>query len=92
MSKFNKIQATFSSGEVSEKVKGRRELKEYHEADETLENFIVQPQGGIVKRPGSQFVTDDFISIAEDDIKLIPFIFSKSESYICVLDLRLQTP
>lgn len=85
MSKFNKGQTSFTSGEVSEKFQGRVDLKEYSEACDRLENFLVQRQGGAVKRPGSRFLKD----LAEAQFtggRSIPFTYSKSESYVCVFN------
>ena len=79
MGKFNKIQAAFKAGEVSDKFKGRVDLQEYHQGCETLENFLTQRQGGVLKRPGSRFVVEEELRI---DSKLVPFVYSRNESYV----------
>lgn len=85
MGKSNKTQTNFSSGQLSDKVKGRIDLREYESGAEVVENFIIQKQGGVFKRPGSQFVNaninDDF-----EGKKIMPFIFSKTESYVIVMN------
>jgi len=84
MSKFKHIQNNFTSGEVDPKFQGRTDLVEYNNSLDLCENFIIQKQGGAVKRPGSQFVKDINAAIANPK-RMIPFIFSKTEAYNIIL-------
>lgn len=79
MSKYNFNQSNFSYGEVGPQFQGRKDLKEYANGLEQLENLIVQKQGGITKRPGGRYIATE--SNAQ---RIIPFIFSKNESYAIV--------
>lgn len=85
MSKFNKGQTSFSAGEVSDKFKGRTDLEEYSQACDRLENFVVQRQGGVVKRPGSRYISD-LVAVQFEGDRIVPFSFSKTESYILVFN------
>lgn len=85
MGKFNKIQNSFTSGQVSDKFKGRTDLKEYNDALDQLENFIVLRQGGVSKRPGTQYIEDLNSSNFRGE-RIIPFVFSKSESYAVIIN------
>jgi len=85
VSKFNKIQTTFKAGEVSDKAKGRVDFEEYTQSCDRLENFIIQRQGGAVKRPGTRY-EQDLISGSFLGERAVPFVFSKTESYIVVFN------
>ena len=86
MSKFNQLQNAFSSGELSEKLVGRTDVKEYFNGCKRLENFIVLPSGGAARRPGSRYLTT-YRTGADVPSRLIPFKFSNKESYIVVFTL-----
>lgn len=80
MAKFTTTQNSFSSGELSPLLKGRTSLAQYGNGCETLENFIVLPQGGAMKRPGTQFITE--VKNSANTTRLIPFIVSEDQSYV----------
>ena len=86
MSKYNFNQSNFSYGEIGPQFLGRKDLKEYNNGLEQLENLIVQKQGGLTKRPGSSY-----ISTLTQGKRLIPFIFSKNESYAVILNQTYST-
>lgn len=48
----------FSRGELSPIMRYRSDLAAYHQGCETLENFFPTPQGGIMRRYGSQIIGD----------------------------------
>lgn len=74
------IQPSFSSGEIAPAAHGRVDLAKYQTALKTCRNFLTRVHGGVVNRPGTEF-------IAESDIgRFLPFIFNESQSY--VLDFR----
>jgi hypothetical protein len=85
MTKFNKLQNSFSSGELSPKLRGRTDIKEYFQGCEQLENFFILPSGGATRRPGTQYIGDD--TLIGNSSKLIPFNYSKEDNYIVSLDL-----
>ncbi len=45
----------FNSGELSRKIDGRSDLKEYKTGCRALDNFYVLPQGGVERRAGTKF-------------------------------------
>lgn len=81
MPKVNKLQAAFTSGEVSETVKGRADIPQrYDEGMAFCQNYIPVLQGPLIRRPGTKFVTN-----AKDPSKppaLIPFQFSVTQNYM----------
>jgi hypothetical protein len=47
-----------------------------------MENFVPLPYGGAVRRPA---IENKFASVDDDQVRLIPFVFSVSETYLLVL-------
>lgn len=88
MTKFNELYSDFKHGEFSPKLYGRKDLEEYRFGARLIDNFIPRPTGGLDKRGGLEFVADvtDMASITERGPALIPYIISKTESYIIVVD------
>jgi len=89
MTKFNQLQNNFSSGELAPKLKSRTDVKEYFSGCETLENMVVLPAGGAARRPGTRFIFDQGGSSPQ---RIIPFKFSKTESYIVIIFLSAGLP
>lgn len=52
MARFNKIQNTFSSGEISQQLNARTEIKEYEQGLHTIFNMFTLRGGGVAKREG----------------------------------------
>ena len=48
--------SSFTAGELSPKLEGRIELEKYRQGCSELTNFLVLPQGGITRRPGTLFL------------------------------------
>ncbi len=69
----------FNAGELSPEFEGRTDLDKYHKGAKRIENFIVHPEGGVHRRPGTRFVAD---AAATTDSKLVPFIFSTEQAYV----------
>ena len=80
MSRVSTIQTNFTAGELSENLFGRVDITKYNNGAETLENFIVQPHGGITRRPGTRFVKEVKDSSAKT--RLVPFEFSTTQAYV----------
>jgi len=57
--KYNSIYNKFSSGELSQYLKGRTDLEEYYSGVDEMTNFIPLKQGGAYFRPGTTRVTID---------------------------------
>ena len=49
---------SFSSGEWSPRLVGRVDLAKYPAACECLHNYLVMPQGGVTRRPGTKYAGD----------------------------------
>lgn len=86
MAQFSYIQNSFSSGELSPKLQGRTDIKEYFAGCEELRNFLVYPSGGATRRPGSRYVRQ--LTLSSDNVRLIPFVFSRTESYEILLEAK----
>ena len=84
MAKFTTSQNNCSSGELSPKLRGRFDLKEYANGLLEMRNFLPYKSGGFVKRPGTRFIKD--ITSAAT-LGLYKFKFSRSEVYIIVLSV-----
>lgn len=70
MAKFNSIVNSFAKGMLSKKMRGRTDSKDYFEGAELIQNFLGYKQGGVYRRPGTQYIED----ITSDNITgpLIP--------------------
>jgi len=76
------IQTNFTAGEIAPGLQSRMDQSKYANSCQILENWIVMPQGGVVRRPGIRRVYTAKQSDA--NIKLVEFSFSSNieESYI----------
>jgi hypothetical protein len=66
-------------------LRARVDLPAYGNALEEATNVVVQPQGGVRRRPGLRYVLDLPNSGAEsaaNGVRLVPFEFSTSDSYM----------
>lgn len=79
MAKFNNIKPGFLAGEVSPKALGRVDIPQYGFACEELRNMIALIEGGVMRRPGTQYVKN---TQGDAPARLIPFIYSKDEAYV----------
>lgn len=68
----------FTAGELSPWLATRYDLQAYQRGAKKLENFMVQPYGGIKRRGGTQYVSDAASQTA-GAVKLVPFRFSESD-------------
>ncbi|GAB6127097.1 phage tail protein [Humidesulfovibrio idahonensis] len=50
------ILTNFTSGELSPRLAGRVDVSKYFNGCQSLENFLVQPHGGVARRSGMRFV------------------------------------
>lgn len=70
----------FTGGLLSPKLYGRTDVARYHTGLRQLENFVVYPQGGVQRRPGTYFVKETKTSASLS--RLIPFVASSEVAYI----------
>lgn len=89
MSRITQYQSSFTVGEIDPLLFGRIDLQQYASALEKAQNVVVLPQGGFERRPGLRFMLDitshlggSFTTL--DGIRLVPFEFSTSQSYMLV--------
>ena len=48
--------STFTSGEISPRLEGRIDIEKYRSGLSDLTNMIVQPHGGLTRRPGTEYL------------------------------------
>lgn len=77
------IQPSFTRGEISPSLYARVDLAAYGVGLRTATNFIVRPSGGVVNRPGTQFVQETKTSAQKT--RLIPFVVSNEAAYVIEL-------
>jgi hypothetical protein len=75
----NQSLQNFASGELSPKLRGRKDLKIYFNGLERAENIIVETQGNARNRTGSVFVNHTRLN---QEAYFIPFQFSTQQSYL----------
>ena len=80
MAKITAAKQNFTSGEITPRLTGRTDLGRYDNAAQLIENFLVQPHGGLGRRPGTKFVREVKTSSAQT--RLIPFQFNVEQAYI----------
>ena len=89
MPRFVDIQTNFSSGELDPLLRSRIDLAQYNNALAKATNVVVQPQGGIRRRPGLKHIAE-LPSSAADGVRLVPFEFSVDDSYmLCFVNERM---
>ena len=76
---MKQIKTTFAGGEFSEALDGRVDLSKYPTGAQLLENFYVTRFGGISNRQGTRYIDD-----ALGNVRLIPFRFSVTQTYVLV--------
>lgn len=74
------MQTSFNAGELSPRLAGRVDLEKYSFGLSTCENAIVQPYGGVSRRPGTKYIATAGVPTAA--VRLIPFEFSETQAYI----------
>jgi hypothetical protein len=80
MAAFDFVQTSLSAGELSPRLRGRIDFEKFYDGMERLENFIVLPQGGATRRPGTRFVGE--VKFRDKFTRLIPFAFSTTQTYM----------
>jgi hypothetical protein len=77
---LHKINLSFNSGEWSPLLSSRVDLDRYEHACQQLENFIILPYGGVLRRPGTQYM--GAAKRADRACRLIGFNFSVTTNFI----------
>ncbi|MDD3311301.1 hypothetical protein [Pseudodesulfovibrio sp.] len=73
----------FTAGEISPRLEGRTDLSKYFNGCRVLENFLVHPHGGAIRRSGLRFVAEAMNPARP--VLLIPFEFNASQTYVLEL-------
>lgn len=74
---------SFTSGEMSPKLRGRTDLAQYSNGLRTLDNFTIAPQGGVDNRTGTKHIAE--VKDSSKSVRIIPFEFSTTQAYIIEL-------
>jgi hypothetical protein len=72
--------SSFTAGEVSPRMEGRVTLDTYREGLADMTNLLVLPQGGVTRRPGTEYLGE--IKNSAQAARLIPFQFKTTDTYI----------
>ena len=80
MPKVSKAFANFTAGEITPRLFGRTDIAKYENGAETVENFIVQPHGGVNRRPGTRFISE--VKSSANAVRLVPFEFNVEQAYV----------
>jgi len=72
--------STFTAGEISPRLEGRVSLEKYRAGLSDLTNMVVQPHGGVTRRPGTEYL--GAVKDSADKTRLIPFQFKTTDTYI----------
>lgn len=80
MPRQDAIQTNFTAGEVSPLLKGRIDTNKFKNGAEEITNFIVKPQGGLIRRNGTIFYGE----VKDSSLKTIvqEFVFSTIQGYL----------
>lgn len=76
------LQGDFSSGEISPLFYGRVDSARYNSSLKTCLNYIPTLQGGLIRRPGTQFIAESGDPDHSNVVQLIPFEFSSNTGYV----------
>lgn len=94
MARFVTVQTNFSSGELDPLLRARVDLPAHANGLEEATNVIVQPQGGVRRRPGTKYLMslpNSSTESAGNGVRLVPFEFSTSDSYmLCFTHNRMH--
>ena len=84
MAKTTMIQTAFLGGETSPKLLARVDLEGYDKSCKTMTNALPFYHGGAKRRPGTFWHGE--VRNSAFAVKLIPFIYSRTQSFMCVFN------
>jgi hypothetical protein len=85
VARFVSFQTNFSTGELDPRLRARVDLEQYNNALEQATNVVIQPQGGMKRRPGMKHILElpnTSTESAGNGVRLIPFEFNVDDSYM----------
>jgi hypothetical protein len=74
-----RIKSSFAAGELAPELLGRSDLRAYENGARLLRNVVIQPTGGVTRRPGLVHV-----AALGGPARLIPFEFNTEQTYLLV--------
>ena len=80
---FHKLTLSFNAGELSPLLSSRLDIAKYESGCQLLENFIILPYGGVIRRPGTQYLGR--AKYADKKVRLIGFNFSTTTNFVLEL-------
>jgi hypothetical protein len=93
MARFTNIMTNFSTGELDPLLRSRVDLDQYSNALAKATNVLIQPQGGLRRRPGTKHILElpnSSTPSAGNGVRLVPFQFSVADSYmLCFTHQRM---
>lgn len=87
MARFVDFQTNFVTGELDPLLRARVDLQQYQNALAKATNVVIQPQGGMRRRPGLQHIIElpnSSTPSAGNGVRLINFEFSVDDSYMLI--------
>lgn len=85
MARFVDFQTNFVTGELDPLLRARVDLQQYNNALAKATNVVIQPQGGLRRRPGLKHIIElpnSGTESAANGVRLINFEFSVDDSYM----------
>jgi hypothetical protein len=93
MARFTNIMTNFSTGELDPLLRSRVDLEQYNNALAKATNVLIQPQGGLRRRPGTKHILElpnSSTPSAGNGVRLVSFQFSVTDSYmLCFTHQRM---
>jgi len=93
MARFVDVTTNFSTGELDPLLRARVDLPTYSNALAKATNVLIQPQGGLRRRPGLKHILElpnSSTPSAGNGVRLVPFQFSVDDSYmLCFTHQRM---
>ena len=94
MPRFVEFTTNFATGELDPLLRARVDLQAYSNALAKATNVLIQPQGGLRRRPGTKHVfalPNTSTESAGNGVRLVPFQFSVDDSYmLCFTHNRMH--
>jgi len=85
MPRFVEFTTNFATGELDPLLRARVDLQSYNNALAKATNVLIQPQGGLRRRPGTKHILElpnTGTASAGNGVRLVPFQFSVADSYM----------
>lgn len=80
MPTIKRTKTSFTAGELAPELLGRADLRAYENGARRLRNVVIQPTGGVTRRPGLRHV-----AMLPGIARLLPFEFNTEQTYLMVL-------